>query len=255
MAKEMNKKTQSMGRKVCKILVWSLLLLYYPVVLSFVSSEKAQTQCNEILARVTNKGDDVMMTDQQIMRLVNSKWPSLKDTKLCELDLQEMENVVEKTPAVMRCEIYPTPGGVLHVEVWQREPIMHVFTSSGSYYMDDEATIFRAERDMYANTIVVNGAVNSSLDEVDGLISLCKYIRDDAFWHSQIEQVYVTEKLEFILVPRVGDHVVEFGKVDRMEEKFEELFALYSKGWKPQEWNSYKRVNLKYKGQIICTKK
>lgn len=255
MAKEKENKMRSWGRKGCKILVWSLLLLYYPVVSSFVSSEKNETLCEEIIAKVANKGDDVMMTDQQLLRLVNSKWPSLKGTKLCELNLQNMENIVEKTPAVMRCEMYPTPGGVLHVEVWQREPIMHVFTASGSYYMDDEGTIFRAERDMYANTIVVNGAVNSSLDEVDGLIRICKYIRDDAFWHSQIEQIYVTEKLEFILVPRVGDHVVEFGKADRMDEKFESLYALYRKGWKPQEWNTYKRVNLKYKGQIICTKK
>ena len=49
---------------------------------------------------------------------------------------------------------------------------------------------------------------------------LAQVIIDDSFLTAQIEQVYVDDKGEFILVPRVGDHLIEFGGIDRMNEKF-----------------------------------
>ena len=66
--------------------------------------------------------------------------------------------------------------------------------------------------------------------------------------------VYVNEKGDFVLVPRVGSHLIVFGGIDDMEEKCAKLKALYERGWEPREWNCYKTVNLKYKGQIVCTK-
>ena len=250
-----NRKGPTVWRKALNLLMWIVIALYFPVIMSFVSSEKAETVCSKLVTDVSNRGDDVMMTDQELQRLIERSWPSLIGTRISDFNLHDMECQIEKSPVVLRCEMFSTPGGVLHVEVLQRQPVMHVFTSSGSYYMDREANRFLAQRDMHANTVVVNGHVNSSLDNVDGLIEICEYIKNNPFWHSQIEQIYVTDKMEFVLVPRVGDHVIEFGKAERVDEKFEDLYLLYKKGWKPLEWNLYKKVNLKYKGQIICTKK
>lgn len=247
-------KTQSSWHKLLRIVLWIVVLAYFPVVMSFVNAEKSNLQCTSVVTRICNQSGDVMITTSELTNIVNRTWPALIGTPTTELNLSEMEKELERMQMIKKCEIYVTPSGVLHVEVVQREPIMHVFGSAGSYYMDSEQYRISAQKDMNANVLVVNGHVNSKVD-MDDLINLCLYIRDDAFWHSQIEQIYVTEKHEYVLVPRVGDHIIEFGTTDRMKEKFEDLFAIYKKGWQPHEWNLYRKVNLKYKGQVICTKK
>jgi len=252
--KEAKGNGRSIWIRLLRFIIVIIVLLYYPVVMAFVSVEKSDLECSNVVAKVNNHTDDVMITKSDLEQMVVRSWPAIKGTRLEEINLDEMEKTIELSPVVKKCEMYTTPGGVLHVEVTQREPLMHVFAGGGSYYMDSEGNKFIAQRGMKANAIVVNGHVNSSVDD-SGLIGLCQYIKDDSFWKAQIEQVYVTEKQEFVLIPRVGDHIIEFGKADRMEEKFEHLLALYQKGWKPKEWNLYKKVNLKYKGQIICTKR
>lgn len=120
--------------------------------------------------------------------------------------------------------------------------------------MDEEGFKVTATSAMRSHTLVVNGHVNSMLSHAD-LIALCSYIDGNQFWKSNIEQVYVTSKHEFVLVPRVGNHVVEFGGIDNMERKFDDLETLYRKGWDKREWNVYKKVSLKYNGQIVCTRR
>jgi len=53
----------------------------------------------------------------------------------------------------------------------------------------------------------------------------------------------------------VGAHIIEFGDINAHEEKFDKLYALYSQGLKREGWNKYIRINLKYKEQVVCTKR
>lgn len=222
--KEAKDSGRSVWVRLLRFIIVIIVMLYYPIVMAFVSAEKSEIECNSVVAKIDNRSDDVMITKSDLEQMVLRSWPAIKGTRLDEINLDEMEKTIELSPVVKKCEMYTTPGGVLHVEVTQREPLMHVFAGGGSYYMDSDGNKFIAQRGMKANAIVVNGHVNSAIDD-SGLISLCQYIKNNSFWKAQIEQVYVTEKEEFMLVPRVGDHIIEFGKQDRMEEKFEHLLA------------------------------
>ena len=68
---------------------------------------------------------------------------------------------------------------------------------------------------------------------------LVTFITDDKFWNSQIEQIYVNNKYEFELIPRVGSHIIELGRVEDLEEKFENLKILYLRGFNKIGWNQY----------------
>jgi cell division protein FtsQ len=70
-----------------------------------------------------------------------------------------------------------------------------------------------------------------------------------------VEQIYLNEKGEYELIPRVGAHVVKFGSFENYREKFRNLKAFYKKGLNNVGWNQYLYINLKYDNQIICTKK
>ncbi|WP_234408917.1 hypothetical protein [Marinilabilia salmonicolor] len=86
-------------------------------------------------------------------------------------------------------------------------------------------------------------------------MKLARIFRNDPFWNAQIEQVYVKRNGDFVMVPRVGDHLILLGPPERVEEKLRNLRALYKQGLSPREWNNYQVINLKFKGQVLCSKK
>ena len=242
------------GLHMLQLLGWLLLLCYYPVSMAFIARERVDNKCERIAANVSTRGSDVLITQNGLQDIVKRSFPSLIGTRLSEVDYDEIEKTLEEMPVVSRCEAYPSEGGTVHVEIKQRQPVMRVFTSDGSYYMDAEGFKITATSEMKTHTVIVNGYVNSMLN-IDDLVRLCNSISSDKFWKAMIEQVYVTQEHEFVLVPRIGDHIVEFGSADGMSRKFADLKTLYQKGWSKDEWNVYKKVNMKFKGQIVCTKR
>lgn len=240
-------------KRVVKFLKILLFLGYFPVMMSFVASEQAEVVCTELKAHVYIDKGQVLITDDGLLRMFRNKFPRLKGVSLAAMNKQEMEELMEKHPVVNRCEIYATPGGVVHVTIKQRKPLLRVFHSKGSYYMDEKGAHIPVFLNHSAHVMVVNGHMNA-LESDSSLIVLTSYIRNHRFWNAQIEQIYVGEKGDYILVPRVGNHLVVLGGIEDMEIKFRNLKALYQKGWDPLEWNRFRTVNLKYKGQIVCTK-
>ena len=240
--------------EVLKFAGWLVLLAYFPVSFFFVAHAKSQLRCERIKTNVHADGGSVLISNKGLLSIVKSRHPELVGSRLDDIDYASLEAEIETMPMVRRCDAYPTVGGSVHVDIYQRKPIMRVFAGGGSYYMDEEGYKITATSAMRTHTLVVNGHVNSMLSH-DELISICRYISHDDFWSAMIEQVYVTKQREFLLVPRVGNHVVEFGGVDDMRRKFDDLRTLYKKGWDKHEWNVYKKVSLKFSGQIVCTKR
>lgn len=93
------------------------------------------------------------------------------------------------------------------------------------------------------------------------LINFVKYIEKDSFWGAEIVQIVASTMssgdLELELIPRTGDHVVEFGQVgsvDEIEEKLDKLLAFYQNGLTNLGWESFSTISIKYKGQVVCRK-
>jgi cell division protein FtsQ len=61
--------------------------------------------------------------------------------------------------------------------------------------------------------------------------------------------------MDIILIPKVGNHSIVFGSALFIEEKFNNLKTVYSKGLNTIGWDKYSRINLKYKGQIVAEKR
>jgi cell division protein FtsQ len=235
------------------IAIVSIVVIYFPIVFSFVSVSKDQVVCGEIVPAVRDSVENQFISRNEIGDLTLEKYPGILGRKVKEVNSEQMELFYAKHPAIESCEVYFTYGGALHIDIVQREPMVRVFDGNSSYYLDTNGEKMPLFKNHSAHALVANGNIKK-LASIDELVQLAKVIVEDEFWKAQIEQVFVDSKGEFIMVPRVGDHLIEFGGLDRMETKFRNLKALYKTGWESREWNLYKRVNLKYKGQVVCTK-
>ena len=60
---------------------------------------------------------------------------------------------------------------------------------------------------------------------------------------------------EIILVPRVGDHIIEFGNTDHAAEKLSKLYTFYSRGLNTIGWDKYEKLNIEFNDKVIGTRK
>jgi len=102
------------------------------------------------------------------------------------------------------------------------------------------------------NTVYDSAYFNTPLYD---LFTLVSYIRKDTFLNAQIAQLYYNSIGEWELVPELGDHIIKFGSMANMDQKFENLRAFYQELSLRSGWNDYQIINLTFNNQIVCTKK
>jgi cell division protein FtsQ len=99
-----------------------------------------------------------------------------------------------------------------------------------------------------------NQVLKAKLKNLYDIHLLAEIINSDSTLKALIEQVYVTGSGKIQLVTKAGSHVVYMGDTTDAAEKLENLKHFYKYGLVKTGWNKYKKVNLEYKNQIVCTK-
>lgn len=239
-------------KRIKKILLWALLLLYFPIMLSFVGEHKAGVVCRDVVVSVQDSSVTRFVTGKEIREAVLSRFKNTLGKELNSVSMYEIEEFVEKHPAIKNCEVYHTIGGQLKVDLRQHLPLVRVYENTRSYYIDEDGREMPQFDTFTARVLVVSGDIDGNMDD---LLYLARTFRNDPFWNAQIEQLYVKRNGDFIMVPRVGDHLILLGPPERVDEKLRNLKALYKHGLSPREWNNYQVINLKFKGQVLCSKK
>jgi cell division protein FtsQ len=258
-----------MKRIIKHIVLTAVVAGYLAVILGFVSREEKKVTCNGIRITIHDSVDVQFVNSRMIRNVLLRGGVSPTGKSLDDIGLQEIEDMIREIRYIKRAEVYTTIGGELVVDIHQRKPELRIIDRSGQgFYIDREGYIIPLSANYSPYVMVVNGAIGEryrraasiyDLDPENNLLAdiykLADYIRSDKFWEAQIVQIYVNGKGEFELIPRVGAQIIEFGKADNMEEKFEKLWILYNEGFHNKGWNQYERINLKYKNQAVCTKR
>ena len=167
-------------------------------------------------------------------------------------DIKSIESVIMSQPQIKEAEVFLNLNGLVDVIVEEKKPILRVFESSDSYYLDEDCQIMPLS-DLYTSrNLIASGDLNSF--NTEDICKLSKYIESDKFLKSLISQIYF-EKNNIILVTRIQNHEINIGDLDFIELKFDNLLCFYNNVIDFKGWNYYKSINLKYTDQIICSKK
>ncbi len=230
------------------------------VTLTLIVNKVKELRCNGV--EVFFKEKQHYISERSIENIVYSSVNGLKGRKLNTLNTDPIEKKIEKNPWVEDAEVYVGfeksdskffKGG-LKVKIDQREPYYRVITTNGGYYVDRKGYKMPFSILATKKVMVVTGHLNQDLAKNE-LPVLLDFIYDDKYLKSLIEQIHVRRNGEVLLVPRIGAHTVEFGKIEDMERKFKHLYALYTEGFDGEDWRKYKKVSLKFRNQIVCTKR
>ncbi len=263
-----------MFKKIFKILYFLILPAGIFVLLGLAVDSNKSITSNEIHVNIDYSCGNHFISSEQIKSEIYNKIDTTDGKSLSEKSFRKIERIIDQMDFVKNSAVYRTVGGKIKADVNQRKPVARIVNNRGqSYYIDSGGKLMPLNKNYTIRTIVVSGNIElnyspvlnlndlseDELKEADNLLmkdifKIVNFIRNDNFWNAIIDHIYVSSSREFELIPKNGAHIIEFGNIDRMEQKFNKLYVFYNYGLTKTGWNKYNRINLKYKNQVVCAK-
>lgn len=260
-------------KKILHIVFWSVLPLAMLVMLGFVSASQSEMLCSDLNIEIDYSNGMHFVRNEHVVEKLKQSRIYPVGTKFSTVNIGKMEKVLMDIPEVENANVYRTVDGKMGISITQRTPIVRVRNINGrNFYIDNRGYQMPLSSNYFPRVIIVNGYIsepfieesafeiardsaNRAAFKTDDIYAMAKFISGDPFWNAQIQEIYFTRDGDMELIPVVGDHRIVFGDTTYMEEKFNKLKVFYQDGLKKTGWNQYDTLNLKYKNQIVCSKK
>ncbi len=217
------------------------------------SGKDDERVCNNVVITVKDNAQLHFITQDNVKKMLTKDKFKLKGEKINSIKISEIQKLILSNPAVRKADCYITPSADLKIDVWQREPLFRV-SGTENYYVDTEGKILPLSDDFVVYVPIVTGNVSKEFAKGE-LMKFILFIKNNEFWNAQIEQIDVMPTHEIVLIPRVGNHEIELGKLENYESKLNKLQTFYLEGLNKIGWGDYKTISLKYKDQVVCTKR
>jgi len=266
----MTKKKHNKLKQILLTGAWLGLVLGLLVVMGFVNHNRKEAKCTGLHINV-DYSDDLFFVDEEDVRThIYETAGDLIGQPIKSINISNLEQEVSGMNAVEKAEVFTDLKGNVTIEIVQRNPIARVFMANGkSGYIDEYGKWMSLSKKFTARVIVINGFLPKWSGEIntDNILKpdeqdawsqvylLTQTIRGDEFLNAQFEQIYVDNNGDFVLIPRVGRHSILLGNTEHLDRKFEKLKLFYKDGIAKVDWNKYKQIDLRYKDQIVCTKR
>ncbi len=232
------------------------------LLIGFESAETKSKVCNNVIITIDNQVENYFVDDNDIIDLITLNGTEIiEGAHISKLNLRQIEQRLEVEPFLNKAEIYIDHAGNMMVHVGLRKPMARVVRYDGpDAYIGEDGQLLPVSAKYSRRTLVITGDGAKELSEQENievgeyakLYDLIEYIMADEFLKAQIAQIKLIKNEEVILYPQVTKQYIEFGKIEDIEMKFKKLRLFYSEILPRNGWNSYSRVSLKYKNQIIC---
>jgi cell division protein FtsQ len=238
---------------------WLISLGGLVVLMSFINIKKAEVVCKDV--RIYIPGNQYFIDKEQVENILHISSYTLVGRKMENINLHELEGKLRANPFVELAKVYADMDGVIRIEIAQRQPILRIMNQfDQDYYVDKNGVKIPLSGNFTARVLVANGYIEEPFGgKIDtmhtqlarDLYRTADYIRKDSLWDAQVAQIYVNEKHEIELIPRVGNQRILLGNADSLDVKFHNLLAFYKQALPQVGWDAYKVINVKYANQII----
>lgn len=225
--------------------------------------KKNREDCTDYRIAIKGTEENYFIDAGDISKLLKSGVGSgLKGKKIKEINLKKLEQLLRDNIWIRKAEMWFDNRNVLHVEVYEREPIARIFTTNGNtFYIDSTERRLPVSEKRSAKVPVFTGfPYKKSYTSKDSLLladvrNIATYIKNDPFWMSQIAQIDITADRNFELSPVVGNHLIKLGNGNEIEKKFNRLMIFYKQVLAQKGFDSYSTIDVQYTGQVVGTRR
>jgi len=247
-------------RKILIILGWLCLVGGIGFTMYYAWMQREAVRCQEIEVKI-NPNSPKFLDETEITDMLQKSGEMIIGNKLSSININKLETKLSASSSLANVQVFrkvESKGlsfrGKLVVTLDERTPIIRIKDSGEDYYMDMDGNRIPVSP-KYVERIMITSGTVPDLETQAGLLKMADFVNKDNFWKAQIEQVFVQKNGELLLLPQVGDYLIEFGKPEDWVTKFRNLKAVYQQGFKNMGWNKYSIISVKYRNQVVCTKK
>ena len=226
-----------------------IVLAVVSIFSAFSSSQNNAKPISEV--EVSFIGDNnLFISKTKVDKLLIQNNDYIKCVSKDNLDLKALENKLSSHDMIENSEVYISINGILKIDIKQRNPYARVI-SDPSFYIDNNGTKMPLSDNYSARVLLVHGLDDES--KIDYIFKLIKTIRDDEFLNLNVTDILIN-KSDISLRFRNCDFEVLVGDLNNLETKIKNFKAFYQKAYRDKILNNYKKVNLQFNKQIVCTK-
>ena len=211
-----------------------------------------------------------LVDDQTVRDSILAAVPALLQHSVGGVDRDAVVQAASRVPYLSDVSASVSVSGQVVVRAKQRRPIVRLYYAGREFYLDAEGCLMPASNLGSCDVLVAGGdfrmpvpadslwtvaATAAGNRQLADLWRVACFLDSESKYGDLIDQLYVERDGDLLMVPKLGNHVVELGDADNLEEKFANLLSFYRKGMPRAGWDTYSRISLKYRDQVVCTKR
>lgn len=243
-----------------------LTILLFVIFYNRAGNFKEKTLSGQMKVHVEHleNGNDFITTEEMREKVLKKFQSEFSGVPLDRIDLLQLESELQSLDFIKSTDVFLDANNCLNIYVRQREPILRLISPEGlSQYVDKDGSLMPASIHYSPRVLVAFAAVNFRKDTLDiyhpglekELFDLAKYIEADRFLNALVEEILVNDQKDWSLIPKFGPSSILLGSLENLEDKTKRLKKVYKEILPIQGWDYYNLVNLKFFGQVICTKR
>ena len=168
------------------------------------------------------------------------------------VNLNKIEQTINKHDLIENSEVFLSVDGKLKTVIKQKTPIARVFNGNTSFYIDYKGDRMPLSSNFSARVPLVYGDFNNRYST--NSVELLRAIYNDDFLKKNIIGMEILPDGSVVMKNRDYDYDIIFGRTIHMERKINNYKAFFQKAVQDTLIKSYKKINLKFTRQVVCTK-
>lgn len=264
-------------KKIFIIVLWISTGSALLFALGFSDKEQLKVKGKSVSIEIAGDEENEFLDNEAVIDFLRSRGDTIVNQTIADIKIHELEKSLDAHPSIKKSNVAVNLNGEVKIDVMLRKPIVRIFNTQGeSYYIDELATLMPISDSYTSRVPVANGMIvedferfrnfqlNKLADDtligalsvLDDIYLVSDFIRKDTLLKDLIHQIYVNNEREIVLYPAVADIKIIFGTAEDINDKFQNLKTFYTEGLNSTgNWRMYECINLKYKNQVVCTKK
>lgn len=220
---------------------------------SFSAKRHACKSLTGIKIKVDHESGRYFVNDSLVKKIVEGKQLQIQRIPLGNMDIGQVEHILNRNSFIRKSQVFQDIDGIMRIQIDQETPIARINTGADEFYLSEQLTKIPLSHLYSAEVLMVGGAIDEK--DFKGLKDLIDYITADKLLKKHIIAVKKEKPNSFILLVNKGEYIIEFGELNNFQEKFDKLKLFYEQYLGKVGLNFYERINLRFKNQIVATKR
>ena len=255
-----------MVKKILSILVWVITAGGIITLFIFSRMNYLSTPLKSISIDIEGATGHEFVDRDTLLSEIGSICHINSKASIGSIDMLQIERHLNNNPWIEKSASYIGMDSVLYVNVKEYEPVLRIFNKTGkSMYVTNDGVVFPTSKTYTPRVLIAsnldfaNGtAMNDSIYQNSGIadaLYISQAIQENEFMRSCVGQIYRNDTGDFEIAVNEVEAQVIIGDTCQIDDKLMKMKTFLKHKLGSEEFGNYKKVNLKFNNQIVCTKK